>query len=126
MGHKIGHKPDDKTRVQVRALSGFGIRSEDIAKYIGISVPTMYKYYKEEITTGAIRANAKVAETLYKKAIKGDTTACIFWLKTRAQWREVQRMEVDAEVKSELEMKTTLADLMIGDYERSKHRKETS
>ncbi len=116
MGYKIGHVPNEKTRGQVKALSGFGIKAEDIAKYIGISVPTLYKHYKEEITTGVIGANAKVAETLYNKAINGDTTAAIFWLKTRAKWREVQKMELAGEVKNELKVNTTLADLMIENY----------
>lgn len=118
MGHKIGHVPNEKTRGQVQALSGFGIKAEDIASYIGIAKQTLYKHYREELMTGVVGANARVAETLYNKAINGDTTACIFWLKTRAKWREVQKMEmeVDADVKSQLEMKTTLADLMIKNY----------
>ena len=36
----------------------------------------------------AAEANSQVAQTLFKKAIAGDTTAAIFWLKCRAGWRE--------------------------------------
>ena len=114
------HIPNESTRSQVSALSGFGIRDEDIATYLHITKPTLYKYYKSELKKGSITANAKIAETLYKKAKDGDTTACIFWLKTRAGWRETQKMELAGEVKNELKVNTTLADLMIENYKKKK------
>ena len=114
------HEPTDKIRGQVLALTAYGIREEDIAKYLGISRTTLWKHYQNELSTGAINANATIAETLYNKAKDGDTTACIFWLKTRARWREVQKMELSGEVKEKLEVKKTLADLMIENYENKK------
>ena len=114
------HEVTEGIRAQVLALSGFGVKTEDIAKYLGIAKQTLFKYYKDELSTGAIGANATIAETLYKKAKDGDTTACIFWLKTRAGWREVQKMELSGEVKEKLEVKKTLADLMIENYETRK------
>ena len=110
------HTPSEATRAMVQTLSGFGIKYEDIALYLGITRPTLDKYYKNELRLGTIKANSTIAETLYKKARDGDTTACIFWLKTRAGWREVQKMELEGEVKEKLEMKTTLADLMVKNY----------
>ncbi len=39
----------------------------------------------------SLKANSRIAESLYRKAM-GDgpqsVTACIFWLKTRARWKE--------------------------------------
>ena len=75
-------------------MAGFGVRNDDIATYLGITEKTLVKYYKEELATGAIRANATIAKTLFQKAKDGDTTACIFWLKTRAGWRETQKVEL--------------------------------
>ena len=119
------HEPTEKMRTEVLALAGFGVRVDDIAIHIGITKPTLEKYYKKELATGAIKANAAVAKTLFQKAIDGDTTACIFWLKTRAGWRETQRTEITGENGKALNMKveTTLADLMIENYENRK--KET-
>ena len=39
-------------------------------------------------------ANAMVASSLYMKAIKGNVVARIFWLKTRAGWKEPERIQV--------------------------------
>jgi hypothetical protein len=85
------HEPTDKIRSQVEALVGYGIPAVEIAMMVGISDETLRKYYREEIDTGTAKANAKVAQSLYQKAT-GDgasaVTAAIFWLKTRAGWKE--------------------------------------
>ncbi len=119
----MSHRPTDETRGKVSALSAYGIPHDEIAAYLGITKTTLEKHYRHELTTGLINANAKIAETLYKKAKDGDTTACIFWLKTRARWREVQKMELSGEVKNELEVSTTLADLMLENYHANRKKK---
>jgi hypothetical protein len=88
-GISAPHVPTDKLRGEVAALTSFGNTQEEIASHIGIDVDTMCKYYRDEIDNSVIRANAKVAAKLYKKATEGnDLTAMMFWLKTRARWRE--------------------------------------
>ena len=83
------HAPTDKTRTEVKALAGFGIREDEISVYIGIAPKTLRKYYREELDTGHINANAAVARSLYNQAVNGgNTAAAIFWLKSRANWRE--------------------------------------
>lgn len=85
----LPHEPTDKTRAEVSALTSFGNTQEEIAAHIGISVDTLFKYYKPELANSVVRANAKVAAKLFRKATEGeDLTAMIFWLKTRARWRE--------------------------------------
>jgi len=91
---KVPHIPTEKSRAEVLALAGFGTRHEDIATYIGVTKKTLYKNYREELDTGAIKANSAVARTLYKLAIDGDSRSCMFWLKTRAGWRETDRHEI--------------------------------
>jgi hypothetical protein len=85
------HKPDPTSRRQVEAMAAYGVREADIATVIAIDPKTLRKHYRQELNTGAIKANSKVAESLYRKAL-GDgsqsVTAAIFWLKTRAQWKE--------------------------------------
>ena len=58
---------------------------------------TLRLHYPDELATGGTKANSKVAESLYRKAI-GDghqsVAAAIFWLKTRAHWKEVSATEI--------------------------------
>jgi hypothetical protein len=88
------HLPNDDTRIKVYTLSTVGTRHEDIASVLGISHDTLVKYYKEELDKGRIEANASVAETLFKQAKEGNTTAMIFWLKSRAKWKETSQHEI--------------------------------
>jgi len=88
------HLPNADTRIKVYTLSTVGTRHEDIASVLNISHDTLVKYYKEELDKGRIEANASVAETLFKQAKEGNTTAMIFWLKSRAKWKETSQHEI--------------------------------
>lgn len=89
------HEPTDKLRSEVALLSGLGLRQEDICMVVGVSLPTLHKYYREELDLGMAKANANVARALYRQAIdEGNTTAMIFWLKCRARWRETSALEL--------------------------------
>ena len=87
------HLPNDDTRKQVYELSRVGTRYEDIAEVLSISDDTLVKHYKKELKLGRIEANAAIAGTLFEKAKNGDTSSMIFWLKSRAQWKETQKHE---------------------------------
>ena len=94
---KVGrpaHLPNADTRNRVYMLSTVGTRHEDIASVLSITHDTLVKYYKEELDKGRIEANASVAETLFKQAKEGNTTAMIFWLKSRARWKESTQHEI--------------------------------
>lgn len=82
------YKPTDQNRLQVKTLAAVGIRHEDIAAKLGISVDTLTRYYRQELDDGRVDANAVVAKSLYEQARAGNTSAMIFWLKTRAGWKE--------------------------------------
>ena len=90
MGRR-GHRPDPSQRRHVEAMAGYGIREDDIGRALGIDPKRLRKHYREEQDSGTIKATAKVAESLHRKAI-GDgpqpVGAAIFWLKTRAHWSE--------------------------------------
>lgn len=90
-GGRPPHAPTPASRKQVEAMASYGIPFADIAKVIGISEPTLRIHYREELDTGATKANAMVAQSLFKRAISDgqqSVTAAIFWLKTRARWKE--------------------------------------
>lgn len=82
------HEPTDVTRKQVESLCAYGVPQAEICKVIGITDKTLTKHYRHELDTATTRANAKVAGKLYEKCMAGDTTSIIFWLKTRAKWKE--------------------------------------
>lgn len=90
------HIPTDETRKLARTLSAVGITYEDIAAKINISSDTLVKYYKQELDDGRVDANATVAKGLFEQAKNGNVAASIFWLKTRAGWKETQVHEVTA------------------------------
>jgi hypothetical protein len=88
------HKPDIKTRKSVEMMSAVGIRQDEIAACLRLAPNTLTRYYRDELDNAANKANAKVAGALFNKAVNGDTTAMIFWLKTRMQWKETSVSEV--------------------------------
>ena len=88
------HEPTEKTRNEVQALAGFGVREDEIALYIGIDPKTLRKYYRPELDTGHIKANVNVARNLYKQTEK-NPTAAIFWLRSRASWSDKSELEIE-------------------------------
>lgn len=88
------HKPTEETRRLIKQLSAVGTRHVDMAQKLDITHDTLVKHYKAEIEEGRIDANASIAQTLFQQAKEGNTTAAIFWLKTRAGWKETNGLEV--------------------------------
>lgn len=93
-GQGVAHRPTEQTRSLVKTLSAVGIRYEDIASKLDITDDTLRKHYRKELDEGRIDANASIGQTLFQQAKNGNTTAAIFWLKTRAQWKETDRVEI--------------------------------
>lgn len=76
-----------------------------VCKALGFSRTTFYAYAKEfpEINKVLEEAREQVGEqiegTLVTKALEGNMTAIIFYLKTQRGWKETTRHEVEATVK---------------------------
>lgn len=87
MGRRA-HKPDPAQRRQVEAMAAYGIPEPNIAAVVGVDPKTLRKHYRDELDLGETKANAQVAGFLFNSARSGNVTAQIFWLKTRARWRE--------------------------------------
>jgi hypothetical protein len=87
MGRRA-HKPDPAQRRQVEAMAAYGIPESDISRVVGVDAKTLRKHYRDELDMGETKANAQVAGFLFNSARNGNVTAQIFWLKTRARWRE--------------------------------------
>lgn len=98
------HKPEPVTRRQVEAMAGYGVPESDIARVVGVDPKTLRKHYREELDTGHVKANAKVAENLFRKATgegREAVIAAILWLKTRAGWKETQDVVVTGTISAE-------------------------
>jgi hypothetical protein len=78
----------EAVREQVRHLAGVGVRQDDIARIVGCAPKTLRKRCREDLDRGVAEANATVCGYLFAAARAGNVTAQIFWLKTRAHWRE--------------------------------------
>ena len=91
------HEPSKASRDTVRLHSAIGTPQEDVARLLKIDVKTLLKYYRDELDLGLAAANAQVGGALYNKAIGGDTAAMIFWMKTRARWRETDEKAKNTE-----------------------------
>lgn len=89
----------------MRTMAGLGLSNVQIGhlirKGVVIDDDTVSKYFRREIEEGKSAAILKVANTLYNQAIGGNVACMMFWLKTRARWRETDRYEgpVDADGK---------------------------
>lgn len=88
-------KPTEQERKQVEQMSAVGIPQESICQVIrdGIDDKTLRKHFRKELDTAATKANAKIGDTLFNKAVNGDTTAAIWWSKTRMGWKETNVTE---------------------------------
>src|SRR3954452_9368228 len=76
---------------RVETMAGYGLSPADIANVLDIDVADLTGSYAKQLTGGQLKANERVAESLYRKAIgegRESVTAAIFWLKTRARWKE--------------------------------------
>src|SRR3984893_9482798 len=90
-GPPMPRKPfvvNETVREKVRHLAGVGVRQDDIARIIGCAPKTLRKRCRDDLDRGVAEANAMVSGSLFAAAKAGNVVAQIFWLKTRAHWRE--------------------------------------
>jgi len=96
------HIPTKAMRDTVTLHTLVGTPQETLCTVLGISPRTLRKHYRSELDTSVANANAKIGGALYNKAINGDTSAQMFWLKTRAGFREQEREKENKNDSSEM------------------------
>ena len=87
--------------LQVDKMLEAGCTGEEVAARLGCHADTLYRRVESENKIGfaayrqqkIAKGNQTLRETLFKKALKGDTTALIFLAKTRLGMNE--KMEVE-------------------------------
>lgn len=102
-------RPNAEQRRMVEAMSSCGVTQAEIATVLDINERTLRKYFREELDKATAKANTKVALNLFKQATKdeqGSTTAAIFWLKTRAGWKDQREINVTGTVNVNIKQMT--------------------
>lgn len=85
-----------------------GLTEEQIAHNMGIHRSTLFRWRKqsEDICNALKRTkeivDREVENALYKKALSGDVTAMIFWLKNRKyiEWRDRKETQLSGNVQT--------------------------
>lgn len=80
----------------IEAMTALGATHHEIAEAIGIKEDAFRVWQRTfpdlrlALKRGKEHADERVVNALYEKALSGDTTACIFWLKNRQpdKWRD--------------------------------------
>lgn len=126
MSKGVKHIVTPATRQIVEALAGFGADHDYIAREVGVSARSIERLYKLELANGVKKANAAVARTCYQMAVSGNNPAAtFFWLKTRARWRETDRLDVHHKITGNVDLNLhTATDTEIADELATLDRRE--
>jgi hypothetical protein len=87
-GGRPPYKPTDADKKAVKELILLGTNREKIAVIIGITQPTLEKYYGEMLDNYQSRMLSRVAGKAYGMALDGNPFMVQFVLRTRAGWKE--------------------------------------
>lgn len=79
------HVPTDANREKVRTYAKV-MSQEMIANALGVSTDTLQRHYRKEFNEGKREAVASVGAKLLSKALAGNLTAMIFYLRTQGGW----------------------------------------
>lgn len=71
----------------IHMLAAVGTDREIIARAVGISRTTMLKYYRAVLNDAKTLAIGRMAVALYRKGLRGNVTAQIFYLKCQGGWQ---------------------------------------
>ena len=94
-----GRKPfvaTDAERKQVEALAGVGLPHDQIAALLrdGVCVDVVRDNFAHELKAGKAKASAKIGQTLFNRAIGGETAALIWWTKSQMGWKEKRELDI--------------------------------
>lgn len=99
---KIGRPRIEITPEQMGMVEGLSavLNAQQIADYFGMARSTFFERLadtpelEEKHRAGKAKAVATIGNRLIRKALDGDTTAMIFIMKCKGEWRETSKIEV--------------------------------
>jgi hypothetical protein len=109
----VKHVPTDESRHMVASLVANGLTQEQIAHALRISEPTLRRHYRHELDCGFTDIYAKISHTLVQRALEGEKACMIFWLKTKAGWRETSRNELTGPNGAAIDLRTLSTDDLL-------------
>ena len=83
------HRVTVENRSKVSALRAAGMSRDDIAAVIGVSLPTLAKYYFDELNAGVAKERAAAMMLLRSSAYGGNVTAQKAWIRILAEGQGV-------------------------------------
>jgi hypothetical protein len=118
-------KYNDTVVEEVRELALAGKTNDEIAAALDINRSTLTTWklrhpeFSAALKAWKDEADDAVELSLYQKALSGDTTACIFWLKNRRSndWRDVKHIDSKQETTHRYDL-DSLAEERLGELER--------
>jgi len=89
-------EPTAKERQQVEAMAGVGLPHDQIGALVrdGVCTDVIRQYFAKELKAGKAKASAKIGQTLFNRAIGGETAALIWWTKSQMGWKEKRAHEL--------------------------------
>ena len=95
--HPNAHVPTEDRKSIVLEKSRKGVPHHVIARSIGISKPTLYKYYREELDEGKEEALEKLEGKAFEMALEGDNAHHLHWMLERLdpeKWSRTAELDV--------------------------------
>ena len=111
-----------------------GLTDAEISSRLHISRKTLYSWRKghpeleEALRNSKERADAMVEAALFKKAVQGDVSACIFYLSNRSPSRWKRNGQLDVQITGSMEKRAMTLEEVVQTYsdayEATSHRVE--
>lgn len=92
------------------------LTSEQLADYVGVARRTLYDIMERDpdvaarYKKGKALVVAEIAENLVRKALDGNLSAMVFYLKTQAGWRETDPIGINVDGDQGRDIKITFTD----------------
>jgi transposase len=84
----VQYTPTQMCKFMVKKMCAYGLKNDQISQIIGVSEKTLRNHFSEELRQGRVEVDYMIIDTLFRKAMNGDTASLIFWAKTRCRWSE--------------------------------------
>ena len=109
--------PSPEEVEKIKLYAGLGSTQVQVARLIGVCEDLIARHpqAKAAFEEGKAQTIAKVAGSLVRKALNGDTTSAIFYLKTQAGWKETQVQEHTGKDGGPIEQAVTVDPSLISD-----------
>lgn len=100
MAGRKDHKPSEVNQRLVVALKSCGVQQDTIAAIIGVSAPSLRKWYRAELDDGLARAVASAAANMFRLSLRQSHTGfCaarhVLNCHGGPMWRDVSKVELD-------------------------------